>query len=401
MHSGRQDTVTPAGLACVGGPSASEATARLRQLGQSIWLDAIDRNLMASGELARLIQTAHVAGLTSNPAIFQKAMAGPDYRADMARLRRSGSSAHQVYEALAIADVQAAADRFRDLHEQTAGRDGLVSLEVSPALAHDAQSTLVEARRLWAALDRPNAMIKVPGTPAGVVAIETLIAEGIPVNVTLLFACDAFDAVAEAYLRGLERRLAAGQAIDRIASVASFFVSRIDTRVDAELDRIAASVPDHHGETATSSGAFGRAAILALRGKAAIANARLAYASALERAASPRWARLAAAGARPQRLLWASTSCKNPAYRDVVYVESLAGRDTVNTVPPATLAAFVDHGVVGTVLTGEVDEARDLMARLAAVGIDFDAVTRQLLEEGLRQFSEAFAALIATVEQAA
>jgi transaldolase len=399
MHSGLQDTVTPAQVAGAPDRSSSEATARLAQAGQSIWLDAIDRHLIASGELGRLIDAAHVSGLTSNPAIFQKAMAGPDYRADMERLRRGGASALAAYEALAIADVQAAADLFRPLHDRTEGRDGLVSLEVSPALAHDAAGTVVEGRRLWAALGRPNVMIKVPGTAAGVVAVEALIAEGINVNVTLLFACDAFDAVAEAYVRGLERRLAAGQPIDRIASVASFFISRIDTRVDADLDRLAAALVDG-GAQAPASEAVDRAAILALRGKAAIANAQRAYARATGRIASPRWARLAAAGARPQRLLWASTSCKNPAYRDVVYVESLVGRETVNTMPPATLAAFVDHGVVGAVLTGEVGEADEIMTRLARVGIDFAALTRQLLDDGLHQFSDAFAALIAVVDQA-
>ena len=400
MSSRGQDTVSPIGLPEAGTDSANatrtdamagDAMGRLVAAGQSVWLDSIDRPLIASGELARLIANRHLAGLTSNPAIFQKAMAGAAYRADMARLRQSGASAIAVYEALAIADVQAAADLFRPLYEQTGGRDGLVSLEVSPVLAHDAPGTVVEARRLWAALDRPNVMIKVPGTPAGVAAIEALLADGINVNVTLLFARDAFEAVAEAHACALEQRLAAGQSVERIASVASFFISRIDTHVDAELERVALAAP---------VAGIDRETILALRGKTAIANARLAYADALARQALPRWGRLAAAGARPQRLLWASTSCKNPAYRDVVYVESLVGADTVNTLPPTTLAAFADHGVVSDTLPGNLFEARHTLAMLHALGVDLDRVTSQLLSDGLQQFADAFAALIGAVEKA-
>lgn len=355
----------------------------LQRLGQSVWLDFISRELLASGELARLVE-AGLGGLTSNPAIFEKAIGqGQAYAAEIATLARAGRNAKQIYEALAIADIRAAADALRPVHERTRGADGYASLEVSPELAHDTAGTLAEARRLWKEVDRPNLMIKVPGTEAGAPAIRQLIAEGINVNVTLLFSQAAYRAVAEAYLAGLEARRAQGQPLQGIASVASFFISRIDTAVDAQLDRLAA--------------AGAGAALQSLKGQAAIANARQAYRHYQDLSASPRWAALASAGAQPQRLLWASTSSKNPAYRDVVYVEELIGPDTVNTLPPATLEAFVDHGQAAVTITRGAEEAAALLAELHRRGVSLDEVTAELLRDGIRQFAEAFAKLLQAV----
>lgn len=356
----------------------------LQHLGQSVWLDFISRDLLASGELARLVE-AGLGGLTSNPAIFEKAIGqGQAYAGEIAALARAGRNAKQIYEALAIADIRAAADALRPVHERTRGADGYASLEVSPELAHDTAGTLAEARRLWAEVDRPNLMIKVPGTAAGAPAIRQLIAEGINVNVTLLFSLASYRAVAEAYLAGLEARHAQGQSVGGIASVASFFISRIDTAVDAQLDRLAA-------------GGAEADAVQALKGQAAIANARQAYRHYQDLAASPRWAALARAGAQPQRLLWASTSSKNPAYRDVLYVEELIGPDTVNTLPPATLDAFLDHGQAAVTITQGAEEAGRLLAELDRRGVSLDQVTAELLQDGIRQFAEAFAKLLQAV----
>lgn len=350
----------------------------LKSLGQSVWLDYIRRDLIESGELARLVREDGLAGLTSNPAIFEKAIASGRYAGDIAAARAHGAGdAKSVYEALAIRDIRLAADAIRPVFDATDGADGHVSLEVSPGLAHDTAGTLEEARRLWTAVDRPNLMIKVPGTPEGVPAVRALIEEGINVNVTLLFSRAAHEAVARAHLEALEARAARGLPLARVASVASFFVSRIDTAVDALLP---AGSP--------------------LAGRAAIANAKLAYAAWQALVAGPRWRALESRGARPQRLLWASTSTKNPAYRDVVYVEELIGPQTVNTLPPATLEAFRDHGVARGSLTGGVDEARATLAALDAAGVSLEAVTAKLLAEGLAQFSQAFATLLAAVEAA-
>lgn len=352
---------------------------QLAPLGQSIWLDFIQRSLLTSGEMRRLVEEDGVTGLTSNPSIFEKAIGGTkDYAAAMSALRAKGLGTVQVYEALAVDDLRMAADELLPVYKRTGKRDGYVSLEVSPHLARDSEGTLAEAQRLWTAVDRPNLMIKVPGTAEGIVAVERLIAEGINVNVTLLFARSAYRAAAEAFVRGLEKRHAAGQSVSGIASVASFFVSRIDTLVDGKLN-------DAHAE---------------LRGKAAIANAKLAYRDYERLIARDRWKRLSASGAMPQRLLWASTSTKNPAYRDVIYVEELIGLDTVNTLPLATLQAFRDHGEAKASLRQDVDRAEGHMARLRAVGIDFEAVTAQLLEEGLRLFTQSFDSLLASVERA-
>ena len=359
----------------------------LQRYGQSVWLDYIRRSLLTSGELRRLLADDGLMGVTSNPAIFEKAIAGStDYSDDLARLQaRRDLDAKAVYEALAVRDIQDTADVLRPLYESTRYRDGYVSLEVSPDLANDTPGTLAEATRLWREVGRPNVMIKVPATPAGVPAIETLIAEGINVNVTLLFAQEAYERVAEAYLTGLERLVASGGDPLRVASVASFFISRIDLLIDSLLAEKIKRAAD--GKT--------RAALESLQGKVAIANAKLTYARAKEIHAAPRWAALAARGAKVQRLLWASTSTKNPSFRDVVYVEELIGPDTVNTIPPATFDAFRDHGKPRRSLTEDVDGARAVMERLGEVGISMKEVTDRLLSEGVKLFSDAFAKLFA------
>lgn len=362
----------------------------LQAFGQSFWLDNLGRGLLRSGELARWVSEDGLRGVTSNPAIFEKSIGGSrDYEEALARLAASARSAKDLYERLAVPDVQGAADVLRPVYDQTEGLDGYVSLEVSPALAHDLPGTLAEARRLWAEVGRPNLMIKVPATPEGLPAIEQLIAGGVNVNVTLLFSVAAYEQVAEAHLAGLEARAARGGDVRRVSSVASFFVSRVDSAVDALLQaRIAAAGP------------AGAEPLRRLLGKAAIANARVAYASWQELVAGARWRSVAARGARPQRLLWASTGTKSPAYRDVVYVEELIGRDTVNTMPPATAAAFRDHGRATEALAGRAAQARDDLQALAAAGIRLDEVTDRLLADGVRLFEEAFEKLLAVVERA-
>jgi transaldolase/glucose-6-phosphate isomerase len=349
--------------------------------GQSIWYDNIRRSLLASGELERMVAEDGLRGVTSNPAIFEKAITGSDdYAAEIARLRASGvDDAKEIYERLAIRDIQDAADVLRPVYDETEGGDGYVSLEVSPALAHDTEATIAEAERLWAAVDRENLMVKVPATPAGVPAIRALIGRGMNVNVTLLFSQRAYEDVAEAYIAGLEDYSAAGGDVSRVASVASFFISRIDSAADARLAELDSPIARHLG------------------GKVAIANAKLTYQRSKELYASQRWASLAARGAQIQRLLWASTSTKNPKYRDVVYVEELIGSGTVDTVPPATFDAFRDHGRPRAGLDEGLEEAHDVMTTLAELGIDFDAVTAALLDDGLRLFAEAFDDLLAAV----
>ena len=362
----------------------------LGEYGQSIWLDYIRRNLLTTGELRRLIQEDGLRGMTSNPAIFEKAIAGStDYAAALEALQeRHDLDALAIYELLAIQDIQEAADILRPVYEETRARDGYVSLEVSPHLARETQATIEEARRLWNAVGRPNVFIKVPGTPEGVPAIQQLIREGINVNVTLLFAQEAYERVAEAYLAGLEQRAARGEEIGHVASVASFFVSRIDSAVDS---RATARL-----KTAAAASEQGR--LRSLLGKVAIANAKLTYQRYKEITAGPRWQALAARGAQTQRLLWASTSTKNPSYRDVVYVEELIGRDTVNTIPPATFDAFRDHGRPRASLEENLEEAHDTMDLLEQVGISMREVTDRLLEEGIRLFADAFDKLLAAVE---
>src|SRR6185295_19464 len=361
----------------------------LQNFGQSVWLDFIRRNMLTNGELARLIKNDGLRGMTSNPAIFEKAITGStDYADALTDLTRRGLDSKAIYEQLAIRDIQDAADLLRPVYQQTNMRDGYVSLEVSPELARDTQGTLDEARRLWAAVGRPNVMIKVPGTPEGIPAIRQLISEGINVNITLLFAQERYVEVAEAYLAGLEQRAARGGDLKAVASVASFFISRIDTLVDSML---AAKL---------KTAAPGDQPLLKnLMGKIAIANGKLTYRRYQQLFGSPRWQALAAKGAQTQRVLWASTSTKNPAYRDVMYLEELIGPDTVNTVPPATLEAFREHGQVRASLTENLEDAEATMKALGKAGISMTEVTDRLLDDAIRLFSEAFDKLLAAVEK--
>ena len=357
---------------------------RLYQAGQSVWLDYIDRSMLHDGRLRSLIERDALVGMTSNPTIFEKALSeGAAYDAQISSaspdLTPSG-----LFELIETDDVRTACDRFASVFEDTEGHDGFASIEVSPSQAFDADATVIEARRLWKTVDRPNVMVKVPGTVEGARAIRRLIAEGINVNVTLLFAIEAHDRVIEAYIGGLEDRVAAGQSIDRLASVASFFVSRVDTEIDKRLNAMAAEAT---GER--------RVHLLSLRGKAAIANARLAYRLFKERFSGDRWERLAARGAMVQRPLWASTSTKNPAYRDVIYVEQLIGPNTVNTMPPATMDAFRDHGIIARTVDSNDAQAEADLAALEAVGIRLEQVTEQLLTEGVASFQRSFDTLLA------
>ena len=348
---------------------------------QAVWLDYIERDLLTGGGLARFVADDGVRGVTSNPSIFQKAIEGGGAYDDAVAALLDAEPAmatKDLYEALAIEDIRGAADVLHPVFDASGGEDGYVSLEVSPHLAHDSTGTVAEARRLWAAVDRPNLMIKVPATAAGIPAIENLIASGINVNATLMFSLADYEAVAQAYVRGVAACAAPG----RVASVASFFVSRVDTKVDAALEDI------------------GTEKALATRGKAAVANARLAYRRFEEIFNNGPFDEQKARGARPQRPLWASTSSKNPAYRDVVYVEELIGPDTVNTLPVATLEAFRDHGEPRTSITEDVTGAAATMAALADLGIDMDAVTAELQVEGVAAFSASFDQLLAALDGA-
>lgn len=358
---------------------ADNPLVRLGRLGQSPWYDFITRDLMASGRLERLIRDDGLLGMTSNPTIFEKAVAGSaDYDADIARAAAAGADARGIFEALAVADVRTACDLFRPTYEATRGRDGLVSLEVSPTLAHETEGTVAEAERLWAQVDRPNAMIKIPGTVAGLPAIRRAVAAGINVNVTLLFSVSRYRQVIDAFMSGLEDRLARGLAVDRIASVASFFVSRVDTRVDQLLR--AASAPD------------------ARLGQAAIANAAMAYAAFEESLATPRWARLRAAGARPQRPLWASTSTKDPRYPDVYYVEALIAPETVNTLPPETFDAYRDHGQPAVRIREAMAAAPARLQAVEAAGVSLDEVSVYLEVDGIAKFAASYQALLDRID---
>ena len=364
------------------------ALQELCRYGQSFWLDNLSRGMIRSGELARRVEEEGLRGVTSNPAIFHKAITeGEEYDEDIAAYGAAGLSVEEAYERLVVADVQAACDVLRPVWEESDGLDGYVSLEVSPHLAHDTDATLSDAVRLAGDVDRGNLLIKIPGTPEGVPAIRQAVFEGISVNVTLLFSLGAYEAIAEAYIEALEQRLDAGRRVDDVASVASFFLSRIDSLTDDRLEAIAASDPARADEAR------------ALRGEAAIANAKLAYRSFSERISSDRWERLASRGARPQRMLWASTSTKDPAYRDVKYVEPLIGDLTINTMPESTIEAFLDHGVVADTVADGMAEAATTMERLAAVGIDFDDVTDTLLREGVEKFVVPFDRLLESLEQ--
>lgn len=363
--------------------------AAIALLGQSLWLDYIHRDLLEGGELRRLIERDGIRGVTSNPTIFEQAIAGSAaYDAAIAELARTGRDARAIYETLAVEDVTRAADIFRPIYEMTGGNDGFVSLEVAPDLAHDTEGTVAEARRLWAAVDRPNLMIKVPGTPAGLPAVTRLIAEGLNVNVTLLFAVEVYERVIDAYLTGLEQRARSGQALESIRSVASFFVSRVDTEVDKRLEaRIAAS-----GDAAE------RSRLEALLGGAAVANATVAYQAYVAGFSAPRFRELMAKGAAVQRPLWASTGTKNPRYPDTLYVDRLIGPDTVNTVPPATLRAFQDHGRPVRTIDADVEGARRCLAGIAAAGIPLREVTDFLTADGVKKFADSFTSLLGAVE---
>lgn len=360
----------------------------LHDAGQSIWLDSIDRRMLHDGELERRIREDALTGMTSNPTIFQKALSSSNaYDEQIIAAEEDGLTNWELFELLETTDVRDACDHFAGVYSSTRGADGYVSIEISPGVSHNADAAVEEARRLWRTVDRPNVMVKVPGTPEGAVAVRRLIAEGINVNITLLFALEAHERVIEAYMAGLEDRIKAHQPIDGLASVASFFVSRVDTEVDKRLDALIAKAPPAERER-----------LELLKGRAAIANAKLAYRLFRQKFAGPRWEALAKQGARVQRPLWASTSTKNPAYRDVMYVEELIGPDTVDTMPPATIDAFKDHGVVARTVDKKLGVAEAVLKEIEAVGISMREVTEKLLVDGIASFQKSFDELIAGLE---
>lgn len=352
----------------------------LHDAGQSIWLDYIDRTMLHNGDLERRLTDDVLTGMTSNPTIFEKALAEGTAYDDQVRYAAADLTAGQLFELVETDDVRAACDIFANVYNSVDGKDGFVSIEVSPGVSHDADATVEEARRLWHTVNRPNVMVKVPGTEEGSKAVYQLLSEGINVNITLLFAVDAYERVADAYLNALEERVRQGKPVDRIASVASFFVSRVDTEVDKRLEAI--------GGDATG-----------LEGKAAVANAKMAYQLFKQKFSGPRWDALASKGARVQRPLWASTSAKNPAYRDVMYVEQLIGPDTVNTMPPKTIDAFRDHGNVARTVDADVDAARAELQALERVGVNMKDVTDVLLREGIESFEKSFQSLISGIDK--
>jgi transaldolase len=360
----------------------------LRAAGQSIWLDSIDRSMLKNGELERRIRDEALTGMTSNPTIFQKALAsGNEYDEQLTSAADNGLSSWELFELVETTDVRDACDLFAGVFSSTRGADGYVSIEVSPGVSNNAEDTVEEACRLWKTVDRPNVMVKVPGTEEGAKAVRRLIASGVNVNITLLFSLAAHERVIDAYIAGLEDRLKANQPIDGLASVASFFVSRVDTEIDKRLDALASKAAPAEKER-----------LKMLKGRAAIANAKLAYRLFRQKFAGPRWDALAAKGARLQRPLWASTSTKNPEYRDVMYVEELIGPDTVDTMPPATIDAFADHGVVARTVDRKVSAAEGLLEEIEAVGISMRDVTDKLLADGIASFQKSFDELIAGLE---
>jgi transaldolase len=360
----------------------------LHDVGQSIWLDSIDRRMLHDGELDRRIRDDALTGMTSNPTIFQKALASSNaYDDQITEAEEKDLTSWEVFELLETTDVRDACDKFAGVFSATRGGDGYVSIEVSPGVSNSADATVEEARRLWRTVDRPNVMVKVPGTPEGAIAVRRLIGEGINVNITLLFAIEAHERVIEAYIAGLEDRVKAGKPIDGLASVASFFVSRVDTEIDKRLDALIAKANAGEAER-----------LKLLKGRAAIANAKLAYRLFREKFAGPRWEALAKKGARLQRPLWASTSTKNPEYRDVMYVEELIGPDTVDTMPPATIEAFREHGVVEKTVDRKIAAAEGLLKEIEAVGITMKDVTAKLLVDGIASFQKSFDELIAGLE---
>lgn len=357
---------------------ATNNVKQIHSFGQSIWLDFIDREIMTSGNLQKLIDEDGIRGVTSNPAIFEKAItSSTDYDNDIKTLADSDKSNEDIFFGLAVADIKNAADLFKSVYDGDKGVDGYVSLEVSPFLALDTEGTIKQALQLWKQVERENVMIKIPGTKPGLPAIRKAISEGVNINVTLLFGLERYEAVTEAYIAGLEDRLAAGESIEHIASVASFFLSRIDVVVDPLLE---------------AKGLTG------LQGEVAIASAKKAYEIYKRVFSTERWNKLAAKGAKPQRLLWASTGSKNPAFKDTKYVEALIGPDTVDTVPLETIVAFRDHGIAANTLELGLDEATATLNKLKTIGIDIDAITQQLEDEGIEKFNKPFEKLLQAIE---
>jgi transaldolase len=362
----------------------------LTSLGQSVWFDYIRRSELTSGHLKELIEVDGVSGITSNPSIFEKAIAGSnDYDEAIQKLVEAGEEAPFIFEALEVEDIRTAADIFRPVYDSTDGRDGFASIEVAPTLARDTQGTIAEAHRLWREVDRPNVLVKVPGTAEGLPAVEQLLGEGININITLLFAIERYEQVALAYLAALEKLAREGKPVKRIASVASFFVSRIDVMVDQQLE---AKLP-------SAKSAEEKQRLEGLRGKTAIANARLAYVKFKEIFSSPRFQALAPKGARVQRLLWASTGTKNPHYSDTLYIDSLIGPDTVNTMPVASLVAYRDHGKPALRIEEGRDESRAVMQQLAEEGIDLASITRKLEDQGVESFTKDYQKLLDAIAE--
>jgi transaldolase len=360
----------------------------IQQFGQSLWYDNMSRGFVSGGELQKMIRDLGLRGITSNPSIFEKAIAnGHEYDGDIESCIRNGLSTTEIYDRLTTDDIRVAADALRSVYDETDAVDGYVSIEVDPRLASDTEGSLEAARRLWQTIDRPNVMIKIPGTPDGIPAVKALLTEGINVNITLLFGLENYEQVAKAYIEALNERKANGLPINRIASVASFFLSRVDTSVDALLQKHI----EHDGAAGSK--------LEELLGKAAVANAKLAYEKYLEIFHGPEFAELAVAGARPQRCLWASVSTKNPKYSDVMYIEPLIGRDTVTTVPDDTIAAFGDHGTAADTLAQGFPEAHAVIERLKSLGIDTEKVAEELQVDGVRKFEDAFAALAANLDK--
>jgi|ERR1700730_4295375 len=375
---------TSATIPNVESKSAKNPLKALLDYGQSPWMDYIRRDLLTGGGLKKLIAEDGLRGMTSNPAIFEKSITGSNLYSDILNSPDAKSmDAKQLFEKIAIRDVQDACDIFKAVYVETKRRDGYVSLEVSPFLANDTNGTLEEARRLWKAVNRENLMVKVPATPEGIPAVRQLLEDGLNINITLLFAQSAYEKVAEAYTAALEARAAKGQDISHIASVASFFVSRIDTLIDSIID-----------DKLKSAQGSAKELLESVQGKVAIANAKLTYKKYQELFSGPRWNALAAKGAQTQRLLWASTSTKNPKYRDVIYVEELIGADTVDTIPPATFEAFRDHGKLRNSLTEDVPGAAKVMEKLGKAGISMEEVTEKLLADGVKLFADAFKTLL-------
>ena len=367
----------------------NDVVKRINQLGQSLWYDNIERKLLDDGTLAEMVKLGEIKGITSNPSIFNKAISqSNDYDQDIKAHLHEDLSREEIYEMLAIKDIQRASDLFRDLYQETEGEDGYVSLEVSPFIAHETEKTISEAKRLWKTVDRPNLMVKIPATIEGLPAITEVISEGINVNVTLIFGLGRYQEVRDAYMAGLEKRLQSGGDISRIASVASFFISRIDSKVDQRLENLRLTSPSELQDR-----------IQSLLGKSAIASGKLAYADYEKTfAKEPRFQLLSAEGANKQRALWASTSTKNINYPDTIYVEELIGPGTVNTVPPQTLQAFFDHGKVGRTIDLDVIGSGKVFEDLAALGIDIDEVTAELESEGVKSFANAFTSLLDSLE---